>query len=477
MPGAAFFRARESLIYRVVSLEYLSSPQLMPTPLSSSLSPSLSASSEHLLFGKILIERTLVTPGQLEQCLRLQAAEIDVGRPRRNLGDLMIELGFITKAQLDLALAEQRRRLKDLVVGPYHIIDKLGSGGMGAVYRAQVPDTGVEVALKLLPKKWSNDPNFLSRFHREAKLGMELNHPHLVRTIDFGESKGTYYIAMEVIEGGTLDHHLHVSGAIPERTALKIARDLLGALQYAHEKGLIHRDIKPSNILFDREGKSKLSDFGLVKAVEPDPQFMTHGTTVGTPHYMAPEQARGEPLDIRADLYAMGATLYHALTGQTPFSGSSAAVMHSHLKRELPSPETLNPNLSPGCVAIIKCLMAKDRKDRYPTPAVAAEDILRLLRGEQPQAAGKVILEAKGPIFQRRSTSTTKQSPQMAETSEETSNSRRPPLWMIILLISGVVWLAGLGLMIWFIQDLRRHSSPTPSPTEPHSEKLSSGSI
>lgn len=433
---------------------------------------SLSASSEHLLFGKILIERALVTPGQLEQCLRLQAAEIDVGRPRRSLGDLMIELGFITKAQLDLTLAEQRRRLKELVVGPYHIIDKLGSGGMGAVYRAQVPDTGVEVALKLLPKKWSNDPNFLSRFHREAKLGMELNHPHLVRTIDFGESKGTYYIAMEVIEGGTLDHHLHVSGAIPERTALKIARDLLGALQYAHEKGLIHRDIKPSNILFDREGKSKLSDFGLVKAVDPDPQFMTQGMTVGTPHYMAPEQARGEPLDIRADLYAMGATLYHAVTGQTPFSGSSAAVMHSHLKRELPPPETLNPNLSPGCVAIIKCLMAKERKDRYPTPAAAAEDVLRLLRGEQPQAVGRVVAVTHAQAMQRRSATGTSSSAQTAETADAATRvSRRPPLWMIILLLSGVVWLAGLGLMVWFIQDLRRHSPPAQPPTEPHSEK------
>jgi eukaryotic-like serine/threonine-protein kinase len=439
---------------------------------------SLSASSEHLLFGKILIERTLVTPGQLEQCLRLQAAEIDVGRPRRSLGDLMIELGFITKAQLDLTLAEQRRRLKDLVIGPYHIIDKLGSGGMGAVYRAQVPDTGVEVALKLLPKKWSNDPNFLSRFHREAKLGMELNHPHLVRTIDFGESKGTYYIAMEVVEGGTLDHHLHVSGAIPERTALKIARDLLGALQYAHEKGLIHRDIKPSNILFDREGKSKLSDFGLVKAVDPDPQFMTQGTTVGTPHYMAPEQARGEPLDIRADLYAMGATLYHALTGQTPFSGSSAAVMHSHLKRELPPPETLNPNLSPGCVAIIKCLMAKDRKDRYPTPAAAAEDILRLLRGEQPQAVGMVTAVTHTPAMQRRSASATPPSSQPLETSDGTARvSRRPPLWMIILLVSGVVWLAGLGLMIWFIQDLRRHPEPIQPSTEPRQERSPTGSL
>jgi eukaryotic-like serine/threonine-protein kinase len=437
---------------------------------------SLSASSEHLLFGKILIERTLVTPGQLEQCLRLQAAEIDVGRPRRSLGDLMVELGFITKAQLDLTLAEQRRRLKDLVVGPYHIIDKLGSGGMGAVYRAQVPDTGVEVALKLLPKKWSNDPNFLSRFHREAKLGMELNHPHLVRTIDFGESKGTYYIAMEVVEGGTLDHHLHVSGAIPERTALKIARDLLGALQYAHEKGLIHRDIKPSNILFDREGKSKLSDFGLVKAVDPDPQFMTQGTTVGTPHYMAPEQARGEPLDIRADLYAMGATLYHALTGQTPFSGSSAAVMHSHLKRELPPPETLNPNLSPGCVAIIKCMMAKDRKDRYPTPAAAVEDVLRLLRGEQPQAVGMVIAATPIPAMQRRRISATPPSSQPVEISDGTARvSRRPPLWMIIFLVSGVVWLAGLGLMIWFIQDLRRHSEPIQQPTEPRPDPSSSG--
>ncbi len=415
---------------------------------------SPSASSEHLLFGKILIERALVTQGQLDQCLKLQAAEVDIGRPRRSLGDLMMELGFITKAQLDLALAEQRRRLKDLVVGPYHIIDKLGSGGMGAVYRAQVPDTGVEVALKLLPKNLSNDPNFLARFHREANLGMGLNHPHLVRTIDFGESKGTYYIAMEVVEGGTLDHHLNVSGAIPERTALKIARDLLGALQYAHEKGLIHRDIKPSNILFDREGKSKLSDFGLAKAAEPDPQFMTHGTTVGTPHYMAPEQARGEELDIRADLYAMGATLYHAVTGQTPFSGSSAAVMHSHLKRELPPPETLNPNLSPGCVAFIKRLMAKDRKDRYPTPAAAAEDIVRLLRGEQPQAMGATPTTSPRPTPRRAA--------QPASVESRAPARRAPPLWSIVLLASGVVWLAGLALLIWFVQDMRRHQSTPP---------------
>jgi serine/threonine protein kinase len=139
-------------------------------------------------------------------------------------------------------------------------------------------------------------------------------------------------------------------------------------------------------VLFDREGRCKLSDFGLAKAQEPDPQFMTHGTTVGTPHYMAPEQARGEALDIRADLYALGATLYHAVTGRTPYSGSSAAVMQSHLRKELPPPRSVNPALSAGCCAIITKLMAKDRKARYSTPEAAAEDVARVLRNEPPHA-------------------------------------------------------------------------------------------
>ena len=175
--------------------------------------------SEHLLFGKILTERKLITDEQLKQCLQLQAAEIESGRPRRPLGEILVEVGYLVRAQLDQILGEERKRLKELTVGPYQILDRLGQGGMGVVYRAAVPDTGVEVALKILPKHYASDPNFLARFHREANLGMEMNHPHIVRTIDFGEHKGTFYLAMEVVEGGTLDHHLQVSGAIPERTA------------------------------------------------------------------------------------------------------------------------------------------------------------------------------------------------------------------------------------------------------------------
>ena len=433
--------------------------------------------SEHLLFGKILVERKLITEGQLEQYLRLQVAEVEIGRPRRSLGDIMVEVGCLTREQLDQTLAEQRKRLKYLVVGPYHIVDKLGSGGMGAVYRAHVPDSGVEVALKLLPKQLSIDPNFLMRFRREANVGMELNHPHIVRTIDFGESKGTYYIAMEVVEGGTLEHHLTVSGAIPERTALKITRDLLGALQYAHEKNVVHRDIKPSNILFDREGKSKLTDFGLAKAEAPDPQFMNQGTTVGTPHYMAPEQARGEDLDIRADLYALGATLYHAVTGRTPFSGSSAAVMNSHLRKELPPPESINPNLSPGCIAIIKTLMAKDRNHRYATPTIARDDVERVLRGEAPIANPPNLSPVPRPP--RSTPPSVHKSPETHKPHEveprasERSPSRRSHRsrrlsWSVILLFAGIVWLIGILLMIWLIRDVRsQQQTPPPSNQAP----------
>ena len=329
--------------------------------------------SDQSFFAKIILELHYATPDQIEQSTRLQSAKVEVGKSRRPLGQIMLKMGFLTSKQLKTAQAEQRRVLKEIVVRPYRILDKLGQGGMGAVYRATVPDTGVEVALKLLPKELSNDPNFLARFRREASIGMELHHPHIVRTVDFGESKGVFYLAMEIVEGGTLDQRLQVQHTIPERTALKIVRDLLGALQYAHEKGLVHRDIKPSNILFDREGKSKLSDFGLVKAAEPDPAFMTAGTTVGTPHYMAPEQARGQAIDIRADIYALGATFYHSVTGRTPFAGSSASLlMNQHLTKSMPPPESINPALTPGCAAIIKKMLAKDRRAALRQPGRGA---------------------------------------------------------------------------------------------------------
>jgi hypothetical protein len=445
--------------------------------------------SDQSFFAKIILELHYASPDQIEQSTRLQSAEVEVGKSRRPLGQIMLEMGFLTSKQLETAQAEQRRVLKEIVVGPYRILDKLGQGGMGAVYRATVPDTGIEVALKLLPKELSNDPNFLARFRREANIGMELHHPHIVRTVDFGESKGVFYLAMEIVEGGTLDQHLQVQLTIPERTALKIVRDLLGALQYAHEKGLVHRDIKPSNILFDREGKSKLSDFGLVKASEPDPAFMTAGTTVGTPHYMAPEQARGQAIDIRADLYALGATLYHSVTGRTPFAGSSASLlMNQHLTKSMPPPESINPALTPGCAAIIKKMLAKDRQLRYANPAEALEDVLRHLRGEAPlslsaqpraparanqaghgaaghgaaghspegPAAARSIPQPQSAQAPARVKAVHGQAQGSGSTPAKPRGGQWPSKWPLLLITAAMSMLAGMLLMVFLLTNAAR---------------------
>lgn len=346
------------------------------------------ADDQRLLLGQILIERGLITDEQLTDARNIQDNEVAASGERRILGEILIASDMITASDRDAALSEQRRRIADTTVGPYRIVDKLGQGGMGAVYRARIPDTNIEVALKLLPARLAADPNYLARFRREALVGISMNHPAIVRTVDFGESKGTYYLAMEVVEGGTLDARLRNQDRMDEREAFTIALDLLDALEYAKGRGLVHRDVKPSNILFDSTGKPKLSDFGLAKDQTPDPSFMTAGYTVGTPHYMAPEQARGLPdIDIRADLYSLGATLYHAVAGTTPYQGTSTQLLMTRVRHEaVPSPRHFNPTLSLSATAVIAKLMAKDRDRRYASPLLAREDVQRVLDGQQPLA-------------------------------------------------------------------------------------------
>lgn len=346
------------------------------------------SSVDRLLIGQILLERKQITSEQISHGRAMQDAEVAAGSARRTLGEILVEQNLVTAADRDAALIEQRKRIVEYTIGPYRIVDKLGQGGMGAVYRARIPETNIEVALKLLPRKLAADPNYLARFRREALIGISMNHPAIVRTVDFGEYKGTYYLAMEIVEGGTLDERLVRHGKMEERDAFAMAADLLDALHHAHQRGLVHRDIKPSNIIFDRAGKPKLSDFGLAKDSSPDPSFMTAGYTVGTPHYMAPEQARGQAdIDIRADLYSLGATLYHAVAGTTPYQGSSTQLLTTRTDfHPVPSPRQFNKALSAGCTAIIGKLMARNRDRRYATPLEARADIQRLLDGEIPLA-------------------------------------------------------------------------------------------
>ncbi len=345
---------------------------------------------DETLFGRIVVAKYLARKEHVEACLNVQAQEAAAGNQPRSLGEIMVQEGYITATQLETVLAEQKRRSGPKRFGDYEILSKVGSGGMGMVYRARHVSSGELVALKVVSKRVANDKSTRQRFTREANVGLKLDHPNIVATKDAGEVDGIPYLALELIEGGSLKDQLAKRNIFPELEALQMVQDIAMALDHANKKGFIHRDIKPENILFDSSFAVKLTDFGLVTYSEPGASNLTHtGITVGTPHYISPEQARAESdIDIRADIYSLGATLYRLLTGTTPFKGSSPLiVMTKHLGEQLQPPDELNPNLSEGCVALIEKMMAKERDDRYESPVALIRDIDRVIGGKLPEVA------------------------------------------------------------------------------------------
>ncbi len=265
--------------------------------------------------------------------------------------------------------------------GGYEIIELLGRGGMGRVFRAKHVTLEREVALKLLAEQFTHDEFYVQRFLKEARAAARVNHPNIVQIYDFGKEGEHFYLAMELVEGRSLLHFVKHWGRFSEVNAVAIARQALAALAVAHEASLVHRDVKPDNLILGKKGKVKLVDLGLAKKVSDDPGASHTGMAAGTPHYMAPEQIAGQPdIDGRADLYALGCTLYHLVTGQPPFSGSSSAmVMTNHLYSPRPDPRSLAPDLSGEFCRILAQLMARDRVDRYPSAEAADADFARLL--------------------------------------------------------------------------------------------------
>jgi serine/threonine protein kinase len=303
--------------------------------------------------GQTVVEKVLADGDEIRIGSHLFSYVIDTGRktPTKKKGN------GAAVAQADV---DPKKR-----VGPYVIEHKIGNGSMGAVYKARVEETGETVALKVLPPKAARDTVFLKRFEREAKVGLGLRHSNILRTHDVGLERGLNYIAIEYAEGGSARALLDKSGALGEMICLRIIRQIAQGLQHAHDQGVVHRDLKPENILFNAKGKAKICDFGLVH-VDKDTALTQKGETVGTPHYIAPEQARGDvTLDARADIYSLGATLYHMSTGQTPFAGDNGVIiMKKHLHEDPEPPAEVNPKLSAGFSALIMRMMSKNRDDR-----------------------------------------------------------------------------------------------------------------
>ena len=276
-------------------------------------------------------------------------------------------------------------------LGGFEIISKIAEGGMGAVYRAKQVSLDRTVAVKILPKRLAKNKQFVGRFLREAKLAAQFSHPNIVGAVDAGKAEGVHYFAMEYVEGESLGQMLSREKVLPEAKAVEIIIQMARALECAHKHGMVHRDVKPDNILIDEEGTAKLADLGLARQVEDEGTQLTQaGTAMGSPHYISPEQARGEgDIDIRADIYSLGATFYQLVTGRTAFSGQTVAViMTKHLSEAPPPVREVRPEVSEATASVIAKMMAKDRSERYQTPAELLADLERLSRGEEPDAHG-----------------------------------------------------------------------------------------
>ncbi|MBI4617988.1 MAG: protein kinase [Planctomycetes bacterium] len=267
-------------------------------------------------------------------------------------------------------------------IGPYRIERLLGSGGMGAVYLATDVALGRRAALKVLTE--AADPELLSRFRREATETAKLRHPHIVEVDATGDYQGIPWIAMRHVEGPTLADRID-RGDLPLEEGLVAVRDVARALAHAHSLGRLHRDVKPSNVLFDRDGRALLADFGLVRAPDAWTRLTQTGAIVGTPAYMSPEQAAGTaPLDARSDVYSLGATLYEILVGRPPHQGENIEeLLASVLAREPERPRRIDPRVPAAVEAIAMTALARDPRSRYLTAAAFADDIDRYLAGKK----------------------------------------------------------------------------------------------
>lgn len=398
---------------------------------------SETALDESQLFGEAVISRGLATPDQVNDALREQA-ELAAQGTFKNLGELLIVRRILTSEQVKGLVHEQdqvimicpscgekynvlkqwRGKAKcpsdstlladiqqsasvgiaatlgsgtatsdspiGMEAGGCRIVELIGRGSMGAVYKAKHVGLNRYVAVKLLPSI-SNDPELVKRLLFEARAIAKLEHPNIVQVYDVGFQRGYFFIVMQLLKGQTLEERLAEDHQLPVPTALDIIQDVANGLAAAHAKGIVHRDLKPANIMLTEDGRARLTDFGLAQDAEnPDGR---EGLIVGTPYYMSPEQWLGHKADERSDLYSVGVILYQMVAGHRPFTGETVnELMHQHLKVVAPSMKHYDSELADGLCAMVKKMIAKPPKKRYPNAVAFLEELKKVSQGEDPDA-------------------------------------------------------------------------------------------
>jgi serine/threonine protein kinase len=339
------------------------------------------------LLGKMVISRGLATDEEIEAAMGLARGG---GSAPRALADVLVEHHIVTKRQLARLRMNLEGDRAALRIPGYQIMRKLGAGAMATVYLAKQLSLDRLVAIKILPRKFLADPMFVERFYKEGRAAAKLSDPNIVGALDVGQVGEHHYFVMEYVDGETVFDKLQRDKRIEERAALEIARQVASALQHAHAKGFIHRDVKPKNLMLTKSGAVKLADLGLARAIaDKEAAAAERNKAFGTPYYISPEQIRGAAdIGAPADIYGLGATLYHMLTGRVPFEGRTPTeVMQKHLKAPLVPPDHLVPSISSDAAEIIEMTMAKSPSKRYQSAADLLEDIDLVLAGNRPRHA------------------------------------------------------------------------------------------
>jgi serine/threonine-protein kinase len=354
-------------------------------------------------------------------------------------------------------LATYDTLIDTLLDGRYRVIRKLGTGGMASVYLAEDQELGRRVAIKLLDERHAQDDQFVERFRREAESAAGLSHPNVVSIYDRGEAEGTYYIAMEYLEGQTLKELLVSRGPTPVRVAIDYTRQILSALDFAHRHGVVHRDIKPHNIVVAPDGRLKVTDFGIARSGSS--QMTEAGSIIGTAQYLSPEQAQGKPVHPSSDLYSVGVVLYEMLTGTVPFTGDTAleiAMKHLNTVPEPPS-EKRPPGIGEvphELDLVVLRALAKDPEDRYQTAREMDADLGRVAQGlpvahETEEAATAVLagagLEASTQIVPTASRGAARVPPPYGRMYDYDRARPRRPIWpwLLAAVLLGLAGVAG----------------------------------
>jgi serine/threonine-protein kinase len=331
-----------------------------------------------------------------------------------------------------------------ILMGRYRVEQELGRGGMAKVYRGQDTVLGRTVAIKILAPHFADDQDFVHRFRREAQAAARISNQNLVSVFDTGSDDGVHFIVMEYVEGRTLADLIAGGGRILPDRAIEIAIDVCRALEAAHAQGVIHRDIKPGNIMLDEKGHVKVTDFGIARVTSTAETIAQTAAVLGTASYLSPEQAQGQPVDGRSDLYSLGCVLFETVTGRPPFLGDSpVAVASKHVLEQPTPPSRLNPDVSPDLDAVILRALAKNPANRYQTAEEFREDLERVRRG-QPVNATPLLPAGTTQVIDRPASRTAVLPP----TAQHEPEPERSNWWVPVLVTLFILGLLALVLFL-----------------------------